>query len=313
MRSLGTFLVTFLNLGLLRCSAFLTGRIAAAGSILSPTDQDRRRGGDRGAVSFLPAQSDPSSLTQTESGKAMKEGTGVETWVPGDPLLLKFFASDYCPYCHRVWLLLVHQKVSFERHLIDLASESKPPFFLEINPEGKVPTVLAHPVDDQTPEVHVESLDILRWISRETGFDKDLTEEEKQRVEDILSDWQLIEDVTWNLMCENNGRACEKLQRKNCSETLYDFDRKVARFQKEGKGGRFLAGTLQPSLADFAFWPLFERMIPVLSSVKKYEIFGQKGYRYPRPVLKAWAVAMGELEAVKAVRLPDSNYVQLHQ
>ncbi|KAI3947402.1 hypothetical protein MKW92_049147 [Papaver armeniacum] len=44
-----------------------------------------------------------------------------------------------CPFCQRVLLTLEEKKVPYQMHLIDTAN--KPQWFLEVNPEGKVPVV----------------------------------------------------------------------------------------------------------------------------------------------------------------------------
>ncbi|KAJ0764305.1 putative glutathione dehydrogenase (ascorbate) [Helianthus annuus] len=44
-----------------------------------------------------------------------------------------------CPFCQRVLLTLEEKKVSYKTHLINL--DSKPEWFLEVNPDGKVPLI----------------------------------------------------------------------------------------------------------------------------------------------------------------------------
>ncbi|KAK4799513.1 hypothetical protein SAY86_024878 [Trapa natans] len=44
-----------------------------------------------------------------------------------------------CPFCQRVLLTLEEKKVPYKTHLINLSE--KPQWFLEINPEGKVPLI----------------------------------------------------------------------------------------------------------------------------------------------------------------------------
>ncbi|MCL7047239.1 hypothetical protein MKW94_004873, partial [Papaver nudicaule] len=44
-----------------------------------------------------------------------------------------------CPFTQRVLLTLEEKKISYQMHLIDIAN--KPQWFLDVNPEGKVPAV----------------------------------------------------------------------------------------------------------------------------------------------------------------------------
>lgn len=44
-----------------------------------------------------------------------------------------------CPFCQRVVLTLEEKKVPYQVHLIDVSN--KPKWFLEVNPEGKVPVI----------------------------------------------------------------------------------------------------------------------------------------------------------------------------
>nr|XP_043613119.1 glutathione S-transferase DHAR2-like [Erigeron canadensis] len=44
-----------------------------------------------------------------------------------------------CPFCHWVLLTLEEKKVPYKTHLIDVSS--KPEWFLEVNPSGKVPLI----------------------------------------------------------------------------------------------------------------------------------------------------------------------------
>ncbi|XP_048135301.1 glutathione S-transferase DHAR2 [Rhodamnia argentea] len=47
-----------------------------------------------------------------------------------------------CPFCQRVMLTLEEKKVPYKSRLVDLSN--KPQWFLEINPEGKVPLIKIH-------------------------------------------------------------------------------------------------------------------------------------------------------------------------
>ncbi|XP_071686394.1 glutathione S-transferase DHAR2-like [Rutidosis leptorrhynchoides] len=49
-----------------------------------------------------------------------------------------------CPFCQRVVMTLEEKKVPYSTHLINL--ESKPEWFVEVNPEGKVPVIK---IDDE--------------------------------------------------------------------------------------------------------------------------------------------------------------------
>ncbi|KAG6402165.1 hypothetical protein SASPL_139040 [Salvia splendens] len=44
-----------------------------------------------------------------------------------------------CPFCQRVTMTLEEKRVGYKQHLINLAA--KPQWFLEVNPEGKVPLI----------------------------------------------------------------------------------------------------------------------------------------------------------------------------
>ncbi|KAI3859364.1 hypothetical protein MKX03_010849 [Papaver bracteatum] len=47
-----------------------------------------------------------------------------------------------CPFCQRVLLTLEENKVPYQMHLID--TSNKPQWFLEVNPEGKVPVLFGY-------------------------------------------------------------------------------------------------------------------------------------------------------------------------
>eukprot|EP00899_Mesostigma_viride_P016408 jgi/Mesvir1/24769/Mv22024-RA.1 len=91
----------------------------------------------------LPARTSPSISRRVSI-------MGIEAFVkgaPGDPS-----TRGDCPFSHRVLLTLHEKKIPFEEKYVDLTN--KPQWFLDINPEGKVPA--------------------LRWDGKEVVTDSDV-------------------------------------------------------------------------------------------------------------------------------------------
>lgn len=74
-----------------------------------------------------------------------------------------FFSHTLCPYAERVWLAIEElPEVASNTALVHVDLSRKPSWFREVSPRGLVPTVL------HDGQVHVESMDIVEWLLKDT-------------------------------------------------------------------------------------------------------------------------------------------------
>eukprot|EP00188_Purpureofilum_apyrenoidigerum_P002215 Plantae.Rhodophyta-Purpureofilum_apyrenoidigerum.ctg23474.p1 GENE.Plantae.Rhodophyta-Purpureofilum_apyrenoidigerum.ctg23474~~Plantae.Rhodophyta-Purpureofilum_apyrenoidigerum.ctg23474.p1 ORF type:complete len:244 (-),score=22.48 Plantae.Rhodophyta-Purpureofilum_apyrenoidigerum.ctg23474:35-706(-) len=105
---------------------------------------------------------------------------------PSGAHAVEFVTARPCPFAQRVWIALNESGVNYDLKEVDLYGSRKPPWFMKLNPSGKVPVVVVHGQDGSEPTVVTESNRICMYIAQ--NFCKRLLLPGPQRMEEA-EDW----------------------------------------------------------------------------------------------------------------------------
>lgn len=153
------------------------------------------------------------------------------------------------PNGHKISIFLEEAGLAYDVHAIDLgAKEQKEPWYLELNPNGRIPVI----VDEETGQSIFESGAILIYLAEKTG--KFLPKEEPARSQ--VLQWLMFQmggvgpmqgqaHVFLNYAPEKIPFAIERYQ--NETRRLYEV------LERGLEGKDYLAGEL--SIADFSTFP----------------------------------------------------------
>ncbi|EDV50669.2 pyrimidodiazepine synthase isoform X1 [Drosophila erecta] len=211
-----------------------------------------------------------------------------------DDGVLRFFSMAFCPFSHRVHLMLAAKQIEYHKIYIDLIE--KPEWYKEFSPLGKVPAVQLTGVEDQ-PTL-VESLIIAEYLDQQYPqtrlFPKDPLQKalDKILIERFASVVSAIYPV---LTCNPNAPA----------DAIPNFENALDVFEVElGKRGTpYFAGQLI-GIVDYMIWPWFERFPSMkINTEQKYELDVKRFEK-----LLKWRDLMAQDEAVQKTALD----VQLH-
>nr|VZI21051.1 unnamed protein product [Spirometra erinaceieuropaei] len=112
----------------------------------------------------------------SDAGQHLKEGDPEPTINP-DKITL--YEMHLCPFCQRVRYTLDYHEIPYDRILISVGS--KPSWYLQMNPKGKVPLLMHHGLKMIDSEVIMKYVDQLKGaensllsVCGEEGFQKAL-------------------------------------------------------------------------------------------------------------------------------------------
>ncbi|BES98583.1 glutathione s-transferase [Nesidiocoris tenuis] len=219
-------------------------------------------------------------------GKTIHLSAGSQD-VPVQDGKIRLYSMRFCPYAHRIHLVLTAKNIPHDIVYIDL--KNKPEWYLKKYPAGKVPSIV---VDG---DFLAESLIIADFLDEYDSDGKQLHAEDPLRK---AKDRMLIESF---------GKVITNLYKCFTSKTLdlsllepifNDMDP----FEKElgARGTKFFAGEA-PGMVDYMIWPWFERLDMIRA--KGGEAYSQNENsivpidRFPK--LLAWCHTMLEDAVVK--------------
>ncbi|GJQ13064.1 hypothetical protein GpartN1_g4855.t1 [Galdieria partita] len=181
---------------------------------------------------------------------------------------VSFLYAPICPFAQRTWILLKKLKVPFKEVIIELGKDNKEPWFLELNPLGKVPVLRVREAAAQKEAVIYESLVCNEYLNEVYAGNKLLPEYASQRaLARILSTRvDSLVSVLFKLLKTNpeEDGARELLQEVRKQLQVIDDQVKLSE-------GPFLFGKSW-TLADIAYIPFVERVSIVLSQFFKKDI-----------------------------------------
>ncbi|XP_062602424.1 pyrimidodiazepine synthase-like [Saccostrea cucullata] len=219
--------------------------------------------------------------------KAFAVGSKAPTLENG---VLRVYSMRFCPFAQRSLLVLAHKNIPHE--VVNINLKSKPEWFLQKNPLGKVPVL------EQDDKIVYESLICCDYLDQVYPQNK-LTPEDPYRQ---AQDKMLVEHFS-QMMTDfykvRQGPPAEM------PAGLEKFRKQMFRFETEiQKRGDYFGGD-KVQMIDLMIWPWFERML-VMEKMLSQAILSDGSL----PKLMAWTTRMSECLAVKQCRRPVEQHLE---
>lgn len=211
--------------------------------------------------------------------------------------MLKLVVADHCPFCHRCLLVLLEKRISFESVEIDLTKKDGIRHLL--SPYGRVPVLWhnEHPI--------FESSIINEYL--EDNYPTPPLLPEAPHLRATTRFWidfcnTRFMPAYFNLLKEQD--TARRAALGNALTQHLKFIETVG-LSADRAAGPYWMGA-QVTLADYAFYPFFERF----ASVEVY-----RGTNIPDDCrhLRAWLDAMSEREAVRRLARSRAHYVEYYK
>ncbi|EME30168.1 Glutathione S-transferase L3 [Galdieria sulphuraria] len=198
---------------------------------------------------------------------------------------LSFLYAPICPFAQRTWILLKKLKVHFKEVIIELGKDNREPWFLELNPLGKVPVLRVREAVEEKEAIIYESLVCNEYLNEVYAGNKLLPEHASQRAFARILSIRVdgLISVMFKLLKTNpeeDGQGEIELLQQVCKQLQVIDD------QVKNSGGPYLFGKSW-TLADIAYLPFVERVSLVLSQFFKKDI-RQMGLSYFNLWLNTW-------------------------
>ncbi|CAH8531894.1 unnamed protein product [Schistosoma turkestanicum] len=212
---------------------------------------------------------------------------------PIDPNRLTLIGFRFCPYVDRVRLALSYYKVDYD--LINISLNSKPEWYLEMYPTGKVPLLLI-PNEQKLPESDA----ILCYIDKSYGSGNLLTQCGMDQFEKAKELINYIARPTYMIMCVPEINLCDVSAYREACKKINDAI----------QGPYFTGNHL--SLADFILFPHLHRFEAVMGRIKGKQpeeidvisVKDDKGLREDFPKLITFLEIMRKQSYVADVTVP---------
>lgn len=186
---------------------------------------------------------------------------------------LRLFSMRFCPFAHRVHLVLNAKNIPHHVAYINLTE--KPEWYLKVNPNGKVPALQL--MTEPNHPFLVESMIIAEYLDEKFPENKLYPSDPLEKAETKLwiERFGAIPGPFYRLVYEENTP-------ENVDKLLTTLYTELASFESEltKRGLSFFAGS-KPGILDYAIWPWFERFNILASFIgDKYNFDA----RFPRLV-----------------------------
>lgn len=203
----------------------------------------------------------------------------------------RLYISYTCPYAQRAWITRNCKGLQDKIKLVPIDLKNRPSWYKEkVYPPNKVPSI------EHNNEVRGESLDLIKFIDSHfegpSLFPNDLA---KQDFADLLFSYADSFHKAVTASFKEEGVNAE-------TGVAFDYiEDALSKFND----GPFLLG--QFSLVDIAYAPFFERYIPFMSEVKKYDLAAG------RPNIAVWIQEMNKIEGYKQTQIDPKLLVESYK
>eukprot|EP00930_Biecheleria_cincta_P057696 TRINITY_DN4358_c2_g1_i10.p1 TRINITY_DN4358_c2_g1~~TRINITY_DN4358_c2_g1_i10.p1 ORF type:complete len:459 (+),score=71.01 TRINITY_DN4358_c2_g1_i10:82-1458(+) len=198
-------------------------------------------------------------------------------------------SASWCPYCHKVWVLLEEKQIPYKVEKINMnCYGDKPDSFRQIQPSGTLPAAIIGDTVLQSSDAIIQKL--LGMPGSSPEIDATINPFDDPRANGLLAlDDQLGGAwLAWLRRGRGDGTSFQRLLQK-VEEALASDD----------SGPYFLGERF--SLVDIMYLPYFERAVASLVYFKGFNIRDPARY----PAINAWLDAM---ETRPSVRATKSDY-----
>ncbi|XP_034105045.1 pyrimidodiazepine synthase isoform X1 [Drosophila albomicans] len=224
--------------------------------------------------------------------KHFKKGS-IKPTLPEDDVL-RFYSMRFCPFSHRVALLLAAKQLPHHKVYIDLIE--KPEWYTEYSPLGKVPALQLTHVAGQ-PAL-VESLIIAAYLDEQYPQRPLFSQDPLQKALDkiLIERFAGVVSAVYPVLTCNPNAPPDALQ--NFEKALDVFEQELIK-----RGTRYFGGE-QIGIVDYMIWPWFERFPSLKYNTEQgYELDAKRFQN-----LLKWRELLAQDETVKAT----ATDVQLH-
>ncbi|XP_048494916.1 glutathione S-transferase L3 isoform X1 [Beta vulgaris subsp. vulgaris] len=203
----------------------------------------------------------------------------------------RLYISYTCPYAQRVWITRNCKGLQDKIKLVPIDLLNRPSWYKQkVYPPNKVPSL------EYNNEVRGESLDLIKFIdSHFEGPSLFPSDSAKQDFAGVL--------FSYAGSFHKAATASFKEEKIN-AETGVAFDYIEEALSKFNDGPFFLG---QFSLVDIAYVPFFERYVPFLLDVKKYDLTAG------RPKIAAWLQEMNKVTGYKQTKTDPKLLVESYK
>ncbi|XP_043650089.1 pyrimidodiazepine synthase isoform X1 [Drosophila teissieri] len=208
--------------------------------------------------------------------------------------VVRFFSMAFCPFSHRVHLMLAAKQIEHHKIYVDLIE--KPEWYKDYSPLGKVPAVQLTGVEDQ-PTL-VESLIIAEYLDQQYPqtrlFPKDPLQKALDKI--LIERFAPVVSAIYPVLTCNPNAPTDAIPK---------FENALDVFEVElGKRGTPYFAGQSIGIVDYMIWPWFERFPSMkINTEQKYELDAKRFEK-----LLKWRDLMAQDEVVQKTALD----VQLH-
>lgn len=205
----------------------------------------------------------------------------------------RLYSMKYCPFAHRIRLILSYKKIPHD--IVNINLKNKPKWYLEIHPEGKVPAFV-----DVDGKVVVDSLLIADYLDEKYPEPPLYHEETKARDLELLDHYSKLVGIFSNCIHGNDNRSI--------NEIVAEITSLLVEFEEELKTrGTVYFGGSQPGMLDLLMWPWVERRKSLSIIYGEPTYFNDGNFTH----LMKWMQEMREQPFVKENECKHEKFAQL--
>lgn len=196
-------------------------------------------------------------------------------------------SASWCPYCHKVWMLLEEKQIPYNVKRVNMACYGqKPPDFLAVQPNGQIPVAVIDGSVLRSSDAIIDR--ILQMPGASPEIDQELDPFDHPQSTNLLRLERVLFSTWLGWLCRGGGRS--------------DFERTLRKVEDSlsENGGPFFLGE-RFSLVDIMYTPFIERAVASLAYFKGYNIREKLMF----PAINRWFDAM---ETRSSYRASKSDY-----
>nr|QWV59556.1 glutathione S-transferase omega 1 [Lasioderma serricorne] len=159
---------------------------------------------------------------------------------------LRLYSMEYCPYAHRVRLILLAKGVDHD--IVNINLLNKPEWYFNIHPEGKVPALVT---DD---DVIVESLTIADYLEQKYPEPAlyPAEPEAQERDKALIAKIDPLSSLFGKILFSKEDKSAAEWS-KELVPLLEEFEKEL-----ESRATPYFFGDT-PGMVDYMLWPFAER------------------------------------------------------
>lgn len=205
----------------------------------------------------------------------------------------RLYSMKYCPFAHRIRLILAYKKIPHD--IVNINLKNKPKWYYKVNPDGKVPAFV-----DADGDVVTDSIDIANYIEEKYPEPRLYHEATKARDLELLDHYSQIVSIFSGCIHGKDKRPLQEVVAE-ISSLLVEFEDEL----KE-RGTEFFGGA-QVGMLDILMWPWVERRRALVLIYKEPTNF--KNEKFPHSL--KWIQAMKAQPFVQENVCSHEKFAQL--